>query len=266
MAGGRANRKGRSKRFIGRFIALEHGVMNSPAYESLSGDALKLLLAVWKRHDGANNGAISFSTREAAALLHGNKNTAAKRFRELVDKGFLAVENKGAFHVKVRHATTWRITLESASGRPPTRDYQRWRPAPSVAEDDTVTVPKNQNSVSRKEPNGVAKNDHARVEDVRNYHTVSTAVPVVPHKTPTTVSLRGTHIEATIPQVSQFTAPLQPSTCPSAGAVETSPLSSAARCPQGSKRVRALDSGSEHDLAAILASRLAKRNAEGEGG
>src|SRR5271170_5288770 len=131
---GKSNRRRRKK--VGRFVMLEHQLMDSLAFRSLTGPALKLLLEVWKRHDGQNNGMISFGTREAAQLLCGNKNTAGRRFAELVEKGLLVVESKGAFSVKHRQATVWRLTMEQtmAGNRvvPATREYQRWRPGAST--------------------------------------------------------------------------------------------------------------------------------------
>ncbi|MGH6875863.1 MAG: hypothetical protein ACREHV_00640 [Rhizomicrobium sp.] len=125
------------RKYVPRFIMLEHGLMDSPAFKSLRGDSIKLLMAVWKRHDGKNNGEISFSVRDAAQLIPCTPNTAGKRFDELQEKGFLAVEVKGAFRAAAKHkaASTWRLTLESCRGKPPTREYQRWRPSESVSGD-----------------------------------------------------------------------------------------------------------------------------------
>ncbi len=117
-----------------RFAMLKFGMMDSPAWRALSGDAVKLLLAVWRRYNGHNNGEISYGIREAAELLDRDKNTIMRRFQELVDKGFLAIESKGAFSVKTKMATVWRITLEPAGGTPATLDYQRWRPEGSISE------------------------------------------------------------------------------------------------------------------------------------
>lgn len=234
--------------------------MNSPAYRALSGDALKLMLDVWKRHDGTNNGDISYSVREAAELLHGNKNTAAKRFSELIEKGFLAVESKGAFHVKVRHATTWRITLEPCQGHPPTRDYQRWRPAATVSPAITVVTPKKQNTVSLRDHDGISGDYRASQNGTKTDATVSPAITVTPVNSLSTVSLASTHIDSTIPLATQDAMSIQREKEPSVSVeVLRNPLSSAARCPLGSERVRAPDDEPKVDLSSVLASRLAKR-------
>ena len=177
------SRRRKERQRHARFIALEHGMMNSPAYQALTGDSLKLLLAVWKRHDGQNNGEISFSTREAADLLRGNKNTAARRFAELQELGFLAAEQKGAFSVKLKRATLWRLTCEPSKGQPPTRDYQHWRPAPTVSPRDT---------------NGIRHRYREPQKPSNKVVSVSPRDTVNGHFDPSTVSPRGTHIELAI--------------------------------------------------------------------
>ena len=69
-----------------RFVKLDHFVTNCMAWLSLSGDAVKLLIAVWRRHNGANNGEISFAVREAEEIGLG-RNKASKAFKELIDRG-----------------------------------------------------------------------------------------------------------------------------------------------------------------------------------
>ena len=76
-----------------RFIKLPHWLLNSPAYQSLALGPRALLIEVWLRHNGQNNGDISFSVREAARRLKCSKDTASKWFRELEDKGFLVARH-----------------------------------------------------------------------------------------------------------------------------------------------------------------------------
>ena len=121
------------KKYMGRFIKLDHLLLQHPAFETLTGRAVKLFLYVYKRFNGTNNGQISFSVREAAALLRCSKDTAATTFQELVDHRLLEPTAKGAFSLKVRHATAWRITIEHMAGRAATNDYAHWQP---TARDD----------------------------------------------------------------------------------------------------------------------------------
>jgi hypothetical protein len=122
----------RRKRKIGggeRYIYLPHWILKSPAYLSLPGDAVKLLLAVWQRFNGVNNGDISYSCREAVAIgLTTPK--AARMFGVLVDRGFLAITRNSKFAHK-RVAREWRITAEKCGNEPATKEFMRWQP-PSI--------------------------------------------------------------------------------------------------------------------------------------
>ena len=197
----RHDRKGRTRsHFAGTFVGVETGMMKSPAWRHLEGDSIKLLLDIMGRtkHDGSNNGEVSYSTREAAALLGSTKNTAAKRFQQLVAHGFLAEVQKGAFSVKHRVATTWRLTLlptvENGKLVPATRDYQRWRPPVCVLE----PLPEKKNTVSLRDTNGNPQRYRARQNRSQNTSTVSPTNTVNPHKASATVSLRDTHLDSAI--------------------------------------------------------------------
>lgn len=120
------SRKHKSRHGL-RFVGLPHYLLNSAAYQSLPGDALKLLLAIWKRHNGVNNGEISFGVREAAEIGI-SKTPAARLLGVLVERGFLAVIRQSDFRVKSRQVRTWRLTAESYRGEQGTKDFMRWRP------------------------------------------------------------------------------------------------------------------------------------------
>ena len=46
----------RKSRHGERFVALPHCLMKGAAFKSLTGDAVKVLLDIWLRHNGVNNG------------------------------------------------------------------------------------------------------------------------------------------------------------------------------------------------------------------
>ena len=100
-------------------------------------EARALLIEVWVRHNGGNNGRIPFSYLEARATLsvgrggkmvHGRKVIAA--FEELQEKGFLVVRDKGLFNWKVGagegRATEWEITTEPCDGKPAKKTFRTW--------------------------------------------------------------------------------------------------------------------------------------------
>jgi hypothetical protein len=121
------NAKGRTKKGI-RFVKIDHWVMATMAWLSLSAAARALYVELLRRYNGHNNGEISLSVREAARLVHIAKNTASKAFKELEAKGFIKRHVCGSFNWKRRHATTWILTEHEFEDEPATKEFARWRP------------------------------------------------------------------------------------------------------------------------------------------
>lgn len=250
----RHDAKGKSKKhFNGSFVGLEYGVMQSPAYRSLGGDSIKLFLDLWTRFstkDGNNNGRISYSVREAADLLGSGKDKARRCFDELIDRGFLAVERKGAFSVKMKLATTWRITLLATASAAPTRDYQRWRPTPvTVPNTGTENSTEIQNTVPTLRRVGTQNRYRGTKKHPKTAPTVpSTGTETTPNEG-LSVPRTGTHLDI-CHRHSEASTPVS-------DAVRGSDLVRAARGPRGSQRSGA----PAPDLNATLATRIAKQNA-----
>ena len=118
----KVNLTGRAKREP--FILLHRGVTSSEAWKGLSCEARCLLLAIWERHNGQNNGRIPFSHREARKALRIGARKVASAFNALQDRGFLIQRAKGSFDWKARHATEWEITTEGCDGEPAKRLYK----------------------------------------------------------------------------------------------------------------------------------------------
>jgi hypothetical protein len=116
-----------------RFVALPHFMLGSPAWLTMSPNAKALLIDVWRRHNGVNNGEISYSVREAAAIGLG-RSAAARAFRELVGRGFLRVSRDSCFAYKMKKARTWVLTAERINDEPSTRDFMRWTATPRLTE------------------------------------------------------------------------------------------------------------------------------------
>ena len=123
--GHRADATGRT---IGvRYVRLTHWLLDSSAWQALAPDGVKVLIDVWKRHNGINNGEISYAVREAEAIGV-SKDRAARAFVDLVDKGFLKVRGDSAFTMKGTTARTWELTAEPCKDRPATKEFMVWRP------------------------------------------------------------------------------------------------------------------------------------------
>ena len=117
--------KGRSNSGA-RFLQLHHWLLKSTAYRRSSLAARGLLIEVMARYNGQNNGEISMSVREAAEKLNVGKDRASRAFHELQELGFLRIVERGSFNRKVRHASTWHLTMFESNGEPATKNFMRW--------------------------------------------------------------------------------------------------------------------------------------------
>jgi DNA-binding transcriptional MocR family regulator len=117
-------------------------MLKSVAWKSLDSTARALYIEIATRYGGpeTNNGRIPYSVREAASALHVGKSTAARAFIQLQDRGFIVEMQKGAFSLKVRHATLWRLTEFGCdvTRELATREYARWSP-PQNSKYDTCS-------------------------------------------------------------------------------------------------------------------------------
>jgi len=110
-----------------RFVALHHWLLRSAAWRTLSPNAKAVLIDIWLRHNGSNNGQIVYAVREAAGIGIG-KSQAAITLSELVDRGFLKITRDSAFRVKTKEAREFAITAEPIGDTPATKDFMRWMP------------------------------------------------------------------------------------------------------------------------------------------
>jgi DNA-binding transcriptional MocR family regulator len=113
-----------------RHVRLYHWMMGSAAWKGLSGNQRAIYVEMAARYNGFNNGRIPYSVREAANSLGIGKSTAARDLAVLRERGFIVPTTKGAFSLKVRHATEWRLTEFSSDVRPAmaTKDFTHWSP------------------------------------------------------------------------------------------------------------------------------------------
>jgi hypothetical protein len=125
-----SQRQKQEKRKADRHVRLYHWLMRSTAWKSMPGLSRALYAELAKHYNGSNNGKIGYSVRQAAEDLQITPGTASVHFRILTGRGFIEPMSKGAFSLKERHATEWRMTEFSCdvSGKPPTKDFMRWQP------------------------------------------------------------------------------------------------------------------------------------------
>ncbi len=121
------NHKGRST--TERFVSLPHHMLRSLAWRSLSPVARCIFLELAAIYNGGNNGFIALSTRDAAKHVRCSKDTAARAFFELTEKGFIVCCSRGHFDRKSPHASEYRLTLHSCNrtGEKASKAFMHWR-------------------------------------------------------------------------------------------------------------------------------------------
>jgi hypothetical protein len=117
----------------GRWVQLPHWMLASEAWRSLAPPDVVIFVELARLYNGANNGKIHLSVREAAEKIHGSPATASRALARLTERGFIVPVVKGAFSLKLRHATEWLITAyPSSDTQPASMDFMRWRPAEKI--------------------------------------------------------------------------------------------------------------------------------------
>jgi hypothetical protein len=125
----RVNNKGRNTGQ--QFIRLGAEVTRSPAWRSLCCEARSLLIEIWRRHNGTNNGVISYSHREAKESLCIGSTRVKRAFDQLKDRGFLIIRRASSFNFKFNggasRATEWELTTERCDDKSPKHNYRSYR-------------------------------------------------------------------------------------------------------------------------------------------
>jgi hypothetical protein len=166
-----------------RFIQMPHYMLKSPAWRSLPSEAKALLLEVWQRHNGANNGEITFACSEAPKLLGFSAATASRMFKILRDRGFLVIVRDAQFKLRTKNCRTWRITIERYRDEAPTKEFMRWRPdindlakaevSPVKPDINDLAKPEKHSSVSPVKPIGFTR----EIKDAEMTPSVSPVQP-----------------------------------------------------------------------------------------
>lgn len=123
-----------------RHIRLYHSITGCEAWLELSGNAVKVLIALARYDDGSCNGQLYFSERTGAKDTGLSRNTVRRALAELIEKGFVAQTKPGAFNRNNLLAATYRLTwIAWPGGKPsaPTRDFEKWKHGNSQAQNLT---------------------------------------------------------------------------------------------------------------------------------
>jgi hypothetical protein len=130
MSKPRKGRNGRADKEA-RHVRLYHLMMKSDAWRALDCVSRCAYIEIASRYggSGSNNGRIPYSLREMAEALNVSKATAMRAMKRLQVHGFIVEMKRGAFSLKMRHATEWRLTEFGCDVTcdMPSRDYRHWK-------------------------------------------------------------------------------------------------------------------------------------------
>jgi hypothetical protein len=123
------NQTGRSKSDP-RHVRIYEWVSKTEAWKSLDATTRYVYIDLAFHYYGNNNGKIVYSVRQCAESVNISKDTACRALEKLQERGFIVRVFKGAFSLKERHASTWRLTeypcdvTKAAVG---SREFTQWR-------------------------------------------------------------------------------------------------------------------------------------------
>jgi hypothetical protein len=102
---------------------------DSPAFQQLSADATRIYLFMRRRcdFDGANNGRVIFSHRDAAKALNTTGwRRSSNAIAELIHFGFIKWRNHGDQGAQIRLAAEWQLTAFPCGGQPEAKTFMHW--------------------------------------------------------------------------------------------------------------------------------------------
>ncbi|MBV7410327.1 hypothetical protein [Maritimibacter sp. DP1N21-5] len=121
----------RAKRGAGRHVQLPEYLQATEAWATMKPGPRALYIELKRRFTGSNNGRIVLSHPDAARLLNSGKNTMTRWFRELEERGFIAMEQApylGPSGVGV--AALWSLQeMPTVDGKAARKGFVSWKQA-----------------------------------------------------------------------------------------------------------------------------------------
>jgi len=129
------NKRGRSERTPGGYTSMDNYMLNCSAWKALSGVSRGVYRSIKQRHRDygggkSNNGYISMSRREAAAITGFSESSMRRAFPDLIEKGFIKINRESGFEDGERRAREYVLTEFPVGGELSTKEYMRWVPTP----------------------------------------------------------------------------------------------------------------------------------------
>lgn len=123
----------KNRKFIGEaHVRLYRHELDCPAYRTLGPAARALLVelrALFDAKRGDNH--VFLGVRGMMERCNLSQRAAVRARNELVERGWIAVVESGAFQRKVKHATVYALQNEppnSGNGSTPSKAFMRWQP------------------------------------------------------------------------------------------------------------------------------------------
>jgi hypothetical protein len=151
-------------------LHIENWLLNCAAYKGLSNQAKCILIELMRRHDGGNNGSISFGGADGACAGF-STDVTERALTELERARFLVQTAPAVPHLS--HPRKWRLTMYGADRKSPTKDFMRdLRPTAEKSYDGFTGVGKSPENVSmmRVLSRPVVAPVHARIGETPNDH------------------------------------------------------------------------------------------------
>lgn len=113
----------------------DHGGVAVPVAGPLAGSLLESLDLLFAQIFPGPKLGQATAIREMAAALYVSRATAWRALRVLQDRGFVVQTKRGAFSLKARHATEWRLTEfgDDVTDALATKDFARWEKQNTVS-------------------------------------------------------------------------------------------------------------------------------------
>ena len=111
-----------------RHTQLSEHLQRSEAWATLKGNPRALYTELKRRFNGRNNGEIVLSYRDAAKAICVNRNTVGGYFKELEERGFIAMTKGHCLGPSgVGQAAHWALQELPVDGKPAQMGYEKWR-------------------------------------------------------------------------------------------------------------------------------------------
>ena len=116
---------------------MDNYMLNCAAWKALRGSSRGVYSAIKQRHRDygggkSNNGYISMSRREAAAITGFSEGAISRAFPDLIEKGFIKIIRESGFEDGERRAREYELTELPLHGNLATKDYMRWVSKPKA--------------------------------------------------------------------------------------------------------------------------------------